>query len=72
MGCILVDFLPREGTVKADRYVQEFQGLRRALRDKLLMKRHIILQHDNVPPYTAHLMSEKFEKFGWEVLPNPP
>jgi hypothetical protein len=69
-GCKRVDFLPRKETVNAVRCVQTLQKLRRALHDKRPIKRRIILQHDNARPHTAHLTSEKTEKFGWEMLPN--
>ena len=32
----------------------------------------IILLHDNAPPYTANLVRDKLQKFGWETLQHPP
>jgi hypothetical protein len=71
-GCILVDFLPREETVIVVDYVLMLQELQRALCNRCPMKRHLILQHNNAYPHTAHLALGKMETFGWELLPHPP
>jgi hypothetical protein len=43
-----------------------------ALCAKLLVKRHIILQHKNASPLTAHLPLRKTATFGQKVLPHFP
>jgi hypothetical protein len=68
-GCILIDFLPRTETIDAILYVQALLTLRHSLHDERPMKRHISPQHNNAHPHNAHLMLDKTEKFGWEMLP---
>lgn len=43
--------------------------MRRAVTDKRLKKKHIILHRDNVLPHTAHLTSGEIRKFGRKVFP---
>jgi hypothetical protein len=60
---ILSEFLEREQTITAARYVQTLRKLRRALRDKR-PGRNIITLHDNARPHAARLTSEVTAKMG--------
>jgi hypothetical protein len=68
-GYILVDFLPRKGTVHAVHYFQMLQKQRHALCDKIPLKRHTILEHNNACPHIAHLTAGKTEKVWMESDP---
>jgi len=37
-----------------------------------LLKKCVILQHDNAPPHMARQTIDKIEKIGWELLQHPP
>jgi histone-lysine N-methyltransferase SETMAR len=67
--------LEKEETINAARYVQTFNKLRRALREKRPKKKKkkktVILQHDNARPHTARLTLETIQKNGWELLSLP-
>jgi hypothetical protein len=67
-----VYFLHRNKTVNAVHCLWMLKKLLCAFCEKLLVKRHIILQHNNASPLTAHLTLKKTETFGWKVLPHPP
>jgi histone-lysine N-methyltransferase SETMAR len=71
-GCTLVDFLEKEETINAARYVQTLNKLRRALREQSLKKKTVILQHDNARPHTARLTLQTIQKSSWELLSHPP
>jgi hypothetical protein len=57
--------------INAARYVQTLNILRRALREKNLMKKTVILQH-NARPLTARLTLQTIQKNGWELPSHPP
>jgi len=37
-----------------------------------LLKKGVILQHDNAPPHRARQTVDKIEELDWELLQNPP
>ena len=37
-----------------------------------LLKKGVILQHDNAPPHRARQTVDKIEEMGWELLQHPP
>ena len=74
-GVVLVDFVPPGHTMNADDYCTLLSDrLRLAVRRKRpgLLKKCVILQHDNAPPHRARQTVDKIEKMGWELLQHPP
>ncbi|GFO13472.1 histone-lysine N-methyltransferase SETMAR [Plakobranchus ocellatus] len=36
-----------------------------------LLKRGVVLQHDNATPHSANLTQHRLQRYGWEILPHP-
>ena len=68
---IYYELLKLGETVNTERYRQMI-NLNQALcekRSEYQKRQHkVILLHDNAPSYTAKLVKETFEAFGWEIL----
>ncbi|GFO03163.1 transposase [Plakobranchus ocellatus] len=47
--------------------------LKEAIRRKRpgLLKRGVVLQHDNATPHSANLTQQWLQRYGWEILPHP-
>lgn len=73
-GVLLVDILPQGETINALRYCETIDRLREAVRRKRpgLLRKGVVLLHDNATPHTANVTKQWFERYGWEVLPHPP
>ncbi|GFO47443.1 Aprataxin [Plakobranchus ocellatus] len=57
----------------ASRYCSTLDRLKEAIRRKRpeLLRRGVVLQHDNATPHSANLTQQWLERFGWEILPHP-
>lgn len=73
-GVLLVDFLPRGDTIKAQTYCETLTRLRRAIQNKRRSKlsKGIVLLHDNARPHVAHRTRDLITSYGWEQLDHPP
>ncbi|GFO45350.1 transposase [Plakobranchus ocellatus] len=47
--------------------------LKEAIRRKRpgLLRRGVVLQHDNATPHSANLTQQWLQRYGWEILPHP-
>ncbi|GFO15713.1 histone-lysine N-methyltransferase SETMAR [Plakobranchus ocellatus] len=36
-----------------------------------LLRRGVVLQHDNATPHSANLTQQWLQRYGWEILPHP-
>ncbi|GFO21960.1 reverse transcriptase [Plakobranchus ocellatus] len=64
------------GTVNnkaALRYCSTLDRLKEAIRRKRpgLLRRGVVLQHDNATPHSANLTQQWLQRYGWEILPHP-
>ncbi|GFN96035.1 histone-lysine N-methyltransferase SETMAR [Plakobranchus ocellatus] len=59
-GVILLDILPQGQCVNAARYCSTLDRLKEAIRRKRpgLLRRGVVLQHDNVTPHSANLTQQ--------------
>ncbi|GFN76215.1 ribosomal RNA small subunit methyltransferase b [Plakobranchus ocellatus] len=46
-----------------------FKAIRR--KRPWLLRRGVVLQHDNVTPHSANLTQQWLQRYGWEILPHP-
>jgi hypothetical protein len=69
-GLLLVDFIHKDETINADRYIQTLHKLRQVIRQKRvgMLTRSVKLLHDNATPHTAGKTRETTENTGWEIL----
>ncbi|GFN83378.1 histone-lysine N-methyltransferase SETMAR [Plakobranchus ocellatus] len=69
---ILLDILPKGERVNADRYCETLVRLRHAVRRKRpgLLRRGVVLQHDNANPHTAKRPKEWLERYRWDIIPH--
>ena len=72
-GVILLDILPQGQCINAARYCSTLDRLRDAIRRKRpgLLRRGVVLQHDNATPHSANLTQQWLQRYGWEILPHP-
>ncbi|GFN97387.1 histone-lysine N-methyltransferase SETMAR [Plakobranchus ocellatus] len=70
---ILLDILPQGQCINAARYCSTLDRLKEAIRRKRpgLLRRGVVLQHDNVTPLSANLTQQWLQRYGWEILPHP-
>ncbi|GFN91049.1 histone-lysine N-methyltransferase SETMAR [Plakobranchus ocellatus] len=68
-GVILLDILPQGQCINAARYCSTLDRLE-AIRHKRpgLLRRGIVLQHDNATPDSANLTQQWLQRYGWEIL----
>ncbi|GBO22454.1 hypothetical protein AVEN_182624-1 [Araneus ventricosus] len=73
-GVLLVDFMPIEPTIIANRYCETLRNLRRATQNRRrgMLSERIVLHHDNGRPHTAAAIQELLDLFGWEIFDHPP
>ncbi|XP_023310469.1 histone-lysine N-methyltransferase SETMAR-like [Anoplophora glabripennis] len=73
-GILLIDFLPRGQTIKADAYCETLRKLRRAIQNKRrgLLSKGVVFLHDNARPHTANVTKNLLQGFGWDVFDHPP
>ncbi|GFO31517.1 histone-lysine N-methyltransferase SETMAR [Plakobranchus ocellatus] len=72
-GVILLDILPQGQYINAARYCSTLDRLKEAIRRKRpgLLRRGVVLQHDNATPHSANLTQQWLQRYGWEILPHP-
>ncbi|GFN89121.1 histone-lysine N-methyltransferase SETMAR [Plakobranchus ocellatus] len=72
-GVILLDILPQGQCINAARYCSTLDRLKEAIRRKRpgLLRRDVVLQHDNATPHSANLTQQWLQRYGWEILPHP-
>ncbi|GFO07309.1 histone-lysine N-methyltransferase SETMAR [Plakobranchus ocellatus] len=72
-GVILLDILPQGQCINAARYCSTLDRLKEAIRRKGpgLLRRDVLLQHDNATPHSANLTQQWLQRYGWEILPHP-
>ncbi|GFO27963.1 histone-lysine N-methyltransferase SETMAR [Plakobranchus ocellatus] len=56
------------GSDRAD-FPGDEQAIRRKRRE--LLRRGVVLQHDNATPHSANLTQQWLQRYGWEILPHP-
>ncbi|GFN80802.1 histone-lysine N-methyltransferase SETMAR [Plakobranchus ocellatus] len=59
--------------INAARYCSTLDHLKEAIRRKRpgLLRRGVVLQHDNATPHSANLTQQWLQRYGWEILPHP-
>ncbi|GFO48549.1 histone-lysine N-methyltransferase SETMAR [Plakobranchus ocellatus] len=72
-GVILLDILPQGQCINAARYCSTLDRLKKAIRRKRpgLLRRGVVLQHDNATPHSANLTQQWLQRYGWEIVPHP-
>ncbi|GFN87767.1 ribonuclease hi [Plakobranchus ocellatus] len=72
-GVILLDILPQGQCINAARYCSTLDRLKEAIRRKRpeLLRRGVVLQHDNATPNSANLTQQWLQRYGWKILPHP-
>ncbi|GFR62237.1 histone-lysine N-methyltransferase SETMAR [Elysia marginata] len=70
---ILLDLLPQDQCINAAQYCSTLDRLGDAIRRKRpgLLRRGVVLQHDNATPHSANLTQQWLQRDGWEILPHP-
>ena len=69
-GTLLIDWLLKGITVRADHYGATLQHLRNAIKAKrpVMLSHRIILLHANARPHSARTTHEKLQHYQWEFL----
>ncbi|GFO08246.1 craniofacial development protein 2-like [Plakobranchus ocellatus] len=59
--------------IYAARYCSTLDRLKEAIRRKRpgLLRRGVVLQHDNATPHSANLTQQWLQRYGWEILSHP-
>ncbi|GFN78091.1 histone-lysine N-methyltransferase SETMAR [Plakobranchus ocellatus] len=72
-GVIFLDILPQGQCINAARYCSTLDRFKKAIRRKRpgLLRRGVVLQHDNATPHSANLTQQWLQRYGWEILPQP-
>lgn len=73
-GVLLVDFMPSEVTINAERYCETLKKLRRAIQNRRRgrLTKGVCLLHDNARPHVARFMTDLLKDFGWDIVTHPP
>jgi histone-lysine N-methyltransferase SETMAR len=74
-GIIYYELLPPNQTINAEKYQEQLDRLREALRAKrpsLVNRNKVHFHHDNARPHTARTTKELLNSYSWKVLPQPP
>ncbi|GFN83337.1 histone-lysine N-methyltransferase SETMAR [Plakobranchus ocellatus] len=71
-GVILLDILSQGQCINAAQYCSTLDRLKEAIRRKRpgLLRRGVVLQHDNATPHSANLTQQWLQRYGWEILPH--
>ncbi|GFO04732.1 histone-lysine N-methyltransferase SETMAR [Plakobranchus ocellatus] len=69
-GVILLDILPQGQCINAARYCSTLGRLKEAIRRKRpgLLRRGVVLQHDNATPHSANLTQQWLQRYGWKFF----
>ncbi|GFS06842.1 histone-lysine N-methyltransferase SETMAR [Elysia marginata] len=65
-GVILLVILPQGQSINADQYCSTLDYLRDGL-----LRRGVVLQHNNATPHSANLTKQWLQRCSWEILPHP-
>lgn len=78
-GLLLIDVLPRNQTIDAEKYCLQLDKLKMAIIEKRRRligpensMNNIFFLHDNARPHSAVLTQDKLRNIGFTVLPHPP
>lgn len=73
-GVLLVDILQAGHTINGPYYADLLRQLRRILPEKRkgLVRRGVLLLHDNAPAHTSDIASTAAEECGFALMPHPP
>ncbi|GFR82264.1 histone-lysine N-methyltransferase SETMAR [Elysia marginata] len=71
-GVIILDILPQGQCINAVLCCNPLDCLRNSIRRKKpgLLRRGIVLQHNNVTPHSANLTQQWLQRYSWEILPH--
>ncbi|GFO45365.1 histone-lysine N-methyltransferase SETMAR [Plakobranchus ocellatus] len=71
-GVILLDILPQGQCINAARYCSTLDRFKETIRRKRpgLLRRGVVLLHDNATPHSANLTQQWLQRYGWEILPH--
>jgi hypothetical protein len=72
-GPLLLEWMPVDATIKAQRYCDTLQNLRQAIKNKRpgKLSRGVLMLHDNARSHAAHATRDTLHHFGWGVLDHP-
>ncbi|GFR85266.1 histone-lysine N-methyltransferase SETMAR [Elysia marginata] len=72
-GVILLDILPQGQCMNAAQYCSTVECLRDAICSKRpgLLRRAVVLLHDNATSHSANLTQQWMQRYGWETIPYP-
>ena len=72
-GVIMLDFLPKRGTITGVYYANLLDQLRTAIREKRRSKpsKGVLLQQDNARVHTCKVAMDAVERNGYELIPHP-
>ena len=72
-GVIMLDFLPKRGTITGVYYANLLGQRRIAIREKRRGKlsKGVLLQHDNSSVHTCRVAMDAVERNGYELIPHP-
>ncbi|GFN88469.1 histone-lysine N-methyltransferase SETMAR [Plakobranchus ocellatus] len=72
-GVILRDILPQGQCINTARYCSTLDRLKEAIRRKRpgLLRRGVVLQHDNATAHSANLTQQWLQRNCWEIFPPP-
>ncbi|GFO02482.1 histone-lysine N-methyltransferase SETMAR [Plakobranchus ocellatus] len=70
---LITDILPQGQCINAARYCSTLDCLKEDFRRKRpgLLRRGVVLQHDNATPHSANLTQQWLQRYGCEILPHP-
>ncbi|GFN98214.1 histone-lysine N-methyltransferase SETMAR [Plakobranchus ocellatus] len=70
---LLCDLYCEGQYINAARYCSSLDRLKEAIHRKSpgLLRRGVVLQHDNATPHSANLTQQWLQRYGWEILPHP-
>jgi histone-lysine N-methyltransferase SETMAR len=72
-GPLLMEWMPVGATINTQRYCDNLQNLRRAIKERPgKLSRGVLMLHDNAHPHAAHATRDTLRRFGWGVLDHPP
>ncbi|GFO26734.1 transposase [Plakobranchus ocellatus] len=73
LGCERCDPLRHFATGSVYQCCSTLDRLKEAIRRKRpgLLRRGLVLQHDNATPHSANLTQQWLQRYGWEILPHP-
>ncbi|GFS03033.1 histone-lysine N-methyltransferase SETMAR [Elysia marginata] len=72
-GVILLGILLHGHCISAAQYCNTLDCVRDAIRRKSpgLLRRGLVLQHNNATPHSANLTQQWLQRYGWEILSHP-